>query len=107
MDAKVRLAVEPIRINLDQDTAFHLVKYFTGKLFHCTNFIALDSILRFESIVVSRLLGGKVNVFSIRSIRISCRRSAAKRNILQRNKFFPRFDYSNGLPGKYIRMISL
>ena len=31
MDAKVRLAVEPIRINLDQDTAFHLVKYFTGK----------------------------------------------------------------------------
>ena len=33
MDAKVRLAVEPIRINLDQDTAFHLVKYFTGKNF--------------------------------------------------------------------------
>ena len=29
LDAKVRMTVEPLRINLDQDTAFHLVGYFT------------------------------------------------------------------------------
>jgi len=29
LDAKVRLSVQPVKVNLDQDTAFHLFTFFT------------------------------------------------------------------------------